>query len=126
MKNLNVHIISEVLEDCSMMQHPIIDAIGKYKRHSSILKLRSKSELKIIFILNIFMKKMADVLKDLNVRKAKHINDIPLKLTKENIDVFSSILSQMFNFHIDKISFPNSLYKTDITAIHKKDDTNGV
>ena len=52
---------------------------------------------------------MAEVLKDLNAKKAKQENDIPIKLIKDNIELFSSVLSRMFNFYIEKISFPNSL-----------------
>ena len=45
------------------------------------LKLGSILALKIILILNILMiKKMAEVLKDSNVKKAKQENDIPIKL----------------------------------------------
>ena len=57
-------------------------------------------------------------------RLAKQENDIPTKLIKENIELFSSILSRMFNFYIDKTSFPNSLKQADITPVHKNDDTN--
>ena len=39
-KNLNISINSEVLEDVSMIQDPIIAAIEKYKRHPSILKIK--------------------------------------------------------------------------------------
>ena len=45
-------------------------------------------------------KKMAKVLKDLNAKKAKQENDIPIKLIKENIELFSSTLSRMFNFYL--------------------------
>ena len=67
---------------------------------------------------------MAEVLKDLNAKKAKQENDIPIKLIKENIELFSSVLTRMFNFYIDKTFFPNSLIQADITFVHKKDDTN--
>ena len=67
---------------------------------------------------------MADVLKDLNAKKAKQENNIPIKLIKENIELFSSVLSRMFNFHIDKAFFPNTLKHADITPVDKKDDTN--
>ena len=70
------------------------------------------------------IKKMAEVLKDLNAKKAKQENDTPIKLIKEDIELFSSVLSRMFNFYIDRISFPNSLKQADITPVHKKDDTN--
>ena len=57
-------------------------------------------------------------------KKAKQENDIPIKLIEENIELFSSVLSRMFNFYIDKTSFPNSLKQADITPAYKKDDTN--
>ena len=65
---------------------------------------------------------MVEVLKDLNVKRAKQENDIPVKLIKENIALFSYVLSRMFNFHIDRTSFPNSLKQAGITPIHKKDE----
>ena len=49
---------------------------------------------------------------------------INYNLIKENIELFSSALSRMFNFYIDKTSFPNSLKQADITPVHKKDYTN--
>ena len=61
-----------------------------------------------------------EALKVLNTKKAKQENDISIKLTKENIELFSSVLSRMFNFYIDKASFPNSLKQADITLVHKK------
>ena len=47
-----------------------------------------------------------EVLKVLNTKKAKQENDISIKLTKENIELFSTVLCRMFNFYIDKTSFP--------------------
>ena len=108
-----------------MIQDPIIAAIEKYKRHPSILKIKKQIRIENYFdFKHIDNKKMTEVLKDLNAEKAKQENDIPIKLIKENIELFSSILSRMFNFYIDKTSFPNSLKQADITPVHKKDDTN--
>ena len=39
-KNINISINTEVLDDVSMMQDPIITAIEKYKGHPSVLKIR--------------------------------------------------------------------------------------
>ena len=41
-KKLNILINSEVLEDVSMIKHPIIDGIEKYKQHPSILKIKKQ------------------------------------------------------------------------------------
>ena len=50
---------------------------------------------------------MADVLKDLNAKKAKQENDNPINLMKENIELLQNF--RMFNFYIDKIYFSKSL-----------------
>ena len=63
-------------------------------------------------------------LKDLNAKKAKQKDDIPIKLIKENIEFFFPILSRMCIYYIDKTSSPNSLKQADITPVHKKDDAN--
>ena len=63
---------------------------------------------------------MAAVLKYLNSKKAKQENDIPIKLIKENIELFSYAFSRMFNFYIDETSFLNSLKMADITPFIKK------
>ena len=39
-KNINISINTEVLDDVSMMHDPIITAIEKYKGHPSVLKIR--------------------------------------------------------------------------------------
>ena len=60
---------------------------------------------------------MARVLKDLNAKKAKKEDDIPIKLITENIELFSSVLSRMFNFCIDKTFLPNSFKQADIQKL---------
>ena len=41
-KKINISINSEVLDDVSIIQDPIIAAIEKYKQHPSIFKFRCK------------------------------------------------------------------------------------
>ena len=63
---------------------------------------------------------MVEVLKDLHAKKAKQENDTPITLIKENIKLFSSVLSRMINFYIDKTFFPKNLKQVYITPVHKK------
>ena len=70
-KNLNIPINNEVLEDVSMIQDPILAAIAKYKRHPSILKIKKQIRIENYFdFKHIDDKKMAEVLKDLNAKEA--------------------------------------------------------
>ena len=48
---------------------------------------------------------MAEVLQDLNAKKAKPENNIPIKLVEEDIELFSSALWRMFNFVLTKHLF---------------------
>ena len=48
-KNLNIPINSDVLEDVSIIQDPIIAAIEKYKRNPSILKIKKQIRIENYF-----------------------------------------------------------------------------
>ena len=113
-KNVEVLFNSEVLENVSMIQDLIIAAIEKNKQHHSILKIKKQMRIKIYFN----FKHIDD--KNLNPKKAKQENYISIKLIKENMELFCLVLSRIFNFYIDKTSFPNPLKQADITLVHKK------
>ena len=109
------------MDDVSIIQDPILAAIEKYKQYSSIFKIKKHIRDENYFDFKyIDEKKMAEILKDLNAKNAKKENDIPIKSIKENIELFSSVFSTMFNFYINKASFPNHLKQADITPVHKK------
>ena len=63
---------------------------------------------------------MAEVPKNLNLKRTKQENDICLKLIKENIDLFPLFCFEKKNY-IDKTFFPNNLKQADITPVHKED-----
>ena len=48
-KNLNIPINSDVFEDVSIIQDPIIAAIEKYKRNPSILKIKKQIRIENYF-----------------------------------------------------------------------------
>ena len=59
-----------------MIQDPVRAAIVEYKRHPSILKIKKQIRIENYFdFKHIYDKKMAEVLKDLNAKKAKQEND---------------------------------------------------
>ena len=53
-----------------------------------------------------------------------HETDIPTKLLKENIDIFSPFLLSYFKNLINSSSFPNNLKLANTTPAHKKDSRN--
>ena len=71
-KKINIPINSDVLEDVSTMQDPIMAAIEKYKQHPSILRIKKQIRIENYFdFKHIYDLKRAEVLKDLNAKLAK-------------------------------------------------------
>ena len=58
--------------------------------------------------------------KRLNPRKSTQSTDIPIKLLKENADIFASYLCDFFNQSIDSSEFPSILKNANITLVLKK------
>ena len=76
-----------------MIENPVLAAKEKYKRHSSILKIKKLIRNEHYFHFNDIDDKMAEVIKNLNAKTVKREKDVPIKLIKENIDLFSLVLS---------------------------------
>ena len=66
--------------------------------------------------------KFSKLIQNLNCNKATQQYDIPIKILKENSEIFSYILYHNFNNSLFSKVFPNSLKKADITPIFKKDE----
>ena len=64
--------------------------------------------------------KVRKIIKKLNVRKACQGSDIPTKIIKLNIDLFSSFLCQQFNYCISIGEIPNELKHKDVIPVHKE------
>ena len=64
-----------------------------------------------------------DVLKKINKlgkRKAIQNTDIPVKILKENAEIFGSYICHFFNVFVDKGMFASVLKHANITPIFKK------
>ena len=80
-----------------MIQDHIIAATEKYKRHPSVLKIKKEIRIENYFDFKHIddKKKWQRYLKIKMQKKVKQENDIPVKVIKENIEIFSSVLSRM-------------------------------
>ena len=59
-------------------------------------------------------------IKKLSTRKATQSTDIPVKILKENADVFGSYICDFFNGYVDRGDFPSILKLANITPVFKK------
>ena len=108
-----------------VLEEPFLKAVHKYQKHPCILAIKKKyKELNFYFSI-VSSSNLQNELKLLDSNKSVHETDIPTKVMKENIDIFSPFLCNYFIHIIDSSSFPNHLKLANITPVHKKDSRNG-
>ena len=67
------------------------------------------------------MRKQQEI-NNLNIRKISQKTDIPVIITKENIDIVSYFLYHNFNDSLSCSAFPTCIKYAEVTPIHKNDD----
>ena len=84
------------------------------------MQFKTNIKIKAISVLlRLIRNKLKKILK-LDVNKASHSSDIPVKGLKENSDIFSNFLCNSLNNSIKLSTFPEILKHTDITPFYKK------
>ena len=112
----------------SHITDPVFNAIKKYENHPSIKKIKlfmSGKDLKFSFNFETKNKILAEI-HNLDKKKACQESDIPVKIIKDNIDIFSEFILHNFNNSSFDATFPSELKKADVTPIFKKKDRNNV
>ena len=77
----------------------------------------------IIHKVNFSKVSVDDVLKEINKlgnRKAIQNTGIPVKILKQNADIFGSYICHFFNVCVDEGTFPSVLKHASITPVFKK------
>ena len=95
---------------------PVFNAIKKYENHPSIKKIKhfmSGKDLKFSFFFETKNKILAEI-HNLDNKKACQESDIPVKIIKDNIDIFSEFIFHNFNNSIFDASFPSELKNADV------------
>ena len=65
-------------------------------------------------------------IRNLDKKKAYQESDVPVKIIKNNIDIFSEFILHNFNNSIFCSTFPSELKKADVIPVFKKKDWNKV
>ena len=102
-------------------EKPFLKEVHKYQSHSSILAIKEKYEDLIFSFSIVSLSNLQNELKRLDSSKSVHETDIPTKVLKENMDIFSCFLLNYFNNIIDSSSLPNHLKLANITTVQKRD-----
>ena len=103
------------------IKDPVSKAILKYKNHPSILAIQKYSKNETFHFKEVNFGEVEKEILKLDKTKASQKTDIPTRIIKENIDIFSDFLCTSMNSAIKSSSFLSSLKLADVTPVHKKE-----
>ena len=105
--------------------HPVEPTILKYKNHPSLNTIRAKisklDNLNIYFEYTFFEKTLKE-LKIPDPKKASQVNDIPVKVIKENKDIVAFFIHYNLSNLLSSFTSPTALKYADVKPVFKKDD----
>ena len=81
--------------------YPIFKAILKHKNHPSIISIKNARIGPGFCFCGLTVNDVFKEIKRLKARKATQITDIPVKMLKQNTDIFSAdIFSELLQIHV--------------------------
>ena len=117
-KKLKIPEYENLNSNIENIKDPVFRAILKYKNHPSIIAINEKSKNAKFSFHEVNNEKIAKEIRRLNKNKASQKSDIPIRIIKENADIFAEFLCETVNSAIKSSNFPNSLKLADITPLH--------
>ena len=121
LKNLNISQYSDFDPIIEEVKDPTLKAILKYKKHPSILAIRTKGNRNSAFSFKeVSFKEIETKIKLLKLNKASQYSDILTKIIKENSAIFLSFIYESINSSIKSSIFPSCLKHANVTPLHKK------
>ena len=118
-KNLKIPEFSDSNPVAENILHPIFKAILNYKT-PSIVAIKNARNGPGFYFCEVTFNDVFKEIKRLKARKATQITDIPVKILKENADIFSAYICDFLNETISSGKFPAILKNGDFTAVFKK------
>ena len=103
---------------------PIEKSIQKYSNHPSILRIKNRFVNADYFTFNpVSLEEMETEIKRLSPKKATTFKNIPPKILKNNSDICSEPLQEIFNNCIGNSTFPDELKCADVSSLHKQKES---
>ena len=115
-----------------MKKHPNFDGqslfsiTDYFKNNESVIKIKENyNTQENSFSFTLFAKEdILKAIKSLSSNKASLIEDIPIKILKNSIHIYSEKLTNIFNECLINGKFPDTLKRADVTPIFKKGNDN--
>ena len=120
-KNINISQYSGFGPIKENVKDATLKAILKYKKHPSILAIKTKCNSSGVFsVRKVSFKQIETEISSFKLVKASQYSDIPTRTIKKNSDIFSNFIWEIINNSIKSSNFPSSLKHADVTPLHKK------
>ena len=105
---------------CERLSNPTLNAILKYKNHPSNGAIRNSNYNSHVHFNEVSAEEIYKEIRKLSPRKSVQSADIPIRVLKENADIFTDCICGFFNESIKKSTFPSILKNANITLVFKK------
>ena len=69
----------------------------KYRRHSSVIAVGDLNNRSSFWFSLVIFEKVLKELRKLNPRKAAQSSDVPVRVLKDNVDIFANYICGLFN-----------------------------
>ena len=92
----------------------------KYKGHPSILSTQSQCEARTFRLTKVNAEDIKKEIIKLNKDKASQVSDIPVKVIKDNVDIFANFIYENTSSVCKSSLSPFCLKSADMASLHKK------
>ena len=97
------------MKDTTGISDPITKAIIKYENHPIIIKINEAHTITDKFKFSaVSCDDIQKIVNVLDISKATAYNSIPTKLFKQNFDIFSGVITNIYNETIVSANFPSN------------------
>ena len=120
-KELNIKVKEDLLCDVLNINDTVEGAFQKYKNHPSIQMIKEIFDGNKTFSFELVSSDtIFKEIVSLDTKIAKHSNDVPTKIVKANVDLFSNFVSNAFTESVISCKFLSVLKLADVAPVHKK------
>ena len=96
---------------------PNLKAIKKYSTHQSVLSIKQKMNNNVFSFRKVTYEEILNEINSLDTSESAQSEDIPLKIIKDNADIFANFILQNFNKCIIDGKFHDQLKKADVSPL---------
>ena len=121
-KNSKIPEYQETDSLANNISHPVFRAILKYRNHPNVVAIKNLNKSSRFDFCRVCVQDVVKEIKKLSTRKATQYTDLPVKILKENSDIFGNYICDFFNDCVDRGAFPSILKSANITLVFKNGD----